>query len=126
RIILPNNDDGDLTYYKRRSKEQVLPLIGGTGQPTQAATRPAGGGQARGGRGAGGGGRRPAADNLPAGFSARPSGDVGPSGFPAVQMTAEHIPAALALPNPAVEALAANPGPPPTSGDVFQREWLDA
>jgi predicted dehydrogenase len=53
RIIIPNNDDGDLTYYKRRSKDQVLPLIGGTGQVTQAA--PA--------RGGGGGG--PAALGLP-------------------------------------------------------------
>ena len=32
RIILPNNDDGDLTYYKRRGKDALLPLIGGTGQ----------------------------------------------------------------------------------------------
>jgi hypothetical protein len=32
RIILPNNNDGDLTYYKRRSKEQLLPLAGGTGE----------------------------------------------------------------------------------------------
>jgi predicted dehydrogenase len=33
RIILPNNDDGDLTYYKRRA--EPLPLIGGSGQVTQ-------------------------------------------------------------------------------------------
>ena len=41
RLIIPNNDDGDLTYYKRRSREETLPLIGGTGQVTQAAARPA-------------------------------------------------------------------------------------
>src|SRR5205814_5368929 len=85
RVILPNNDDGDLTYYKRRSKEEVLPLIGGTGQVTQAASRPAAS-PARGGRG-GGGGRRPSAGNLPAGFTGTPSGEVGPSGFPTVQLT---------------------------------------
>jgi len=120
RIILPNNDDGDLTYYKRRSKDEVLPLIGGTGQVTQAQSRPAGG------QNRGGGGRRPNRNNLPAGFTGTPSGDVGPSGFPTVQFDAKHIPAALALPNPAVEALAANPGPPPTTGDVFQLEWIDS
>ena len=26
RLILPNNDDGDFTYYKRRSKGELLPL----------------------------------------------------------------------------------------------------
>ena len=82
RVIIPNNDDGDLTYYKRRGKDQVLPLIGGTGQVTQAAAP-------RGGRGAGGGqGARRAAQAgpaLPAGFTAMPSAQPGPSGFPAVQ-----------------------------------------
>jgi predicted dehydrogenase len=110
RIIIPNNDDGDLTYYKRRSKSEVLPLIGGTGQITQAPSRPAV--------------RRPAA--LPTGFTALPSSEVGPSGFPSIQFAEGHVPAALALPNPAVESLRANPGPPPAGGDVFQREWLDA
>ncbi len=27
RILLPNNEDGDLTYYKRRDKEQLLPRV---------------------------------------------------------------------------------------------------
>ena len=45
RVIIPNNDDGDLTYYKRRSKQETLPLIGGTGQVTQAPP-----GRRRGGR----------------------------------------------------------------------------
>ena len=40
RVIIPNNDDGDLTYYKRRSESDVLPLIEGTGQATQGP-RPA-------------------------------------------------------------------------------------
>ena len=34
RIIIPNNDDGDLTYYRRRSHQQLLPLVNGTGFPT--------------------------------------------------------------------------------------------
>jgi hypothetical protein len=97
-------------------------LIGGTGQVTQAAARPAGGQN----RGGGGGGRRAAARTLPAGFAAMPSGEVGPNGFPTVQFDEKHVPAALSLPNPVVESLGANPGPPPTGGDVFQREWIDA
>jgi predicted dehydrogenase len=123
RIILPNNDDGDLTYYKRRNTKDLLPLIEGTGQVTQAppqARRPGGGG--------GGGQRAQGRQNLPAGFTALPNSAVaGPNGFPVVQYTAEgHLPAALGLPNPAVESYRANPTPPPTGGDVFQREWLDA
>jgi hypothetical protein len=40
RVIIPTNNDGDLTYYKRRSAEQLLPLIGGTGpQPGRDVTR---------------------------------------------------------------------------------------
>jgi len=31
RVIIPANNDGDMTYYKRRSSEQLLPLMGGTG-----------------------------------------------------------------------------------------------
>jgi hypothetical protein len=31
RIIIPSDNDGDMTYYKRRSKEELLPLVGGTG-----------------------------------------------------------------------------------------------
>src|SRR5258708_27628242 len=55
RLIIPNNDDGDMTYYKRRSKDETLPLIGGTGQVTQAPPPPAGAPPAGGG---GPGGRR--------------------------------------------------------------------
>jgi len=33
RVIIPNDSDGDLTYYKRRSEDELLPLIGGTGTP---------------------------------------------------------------------------------------------
>ncbi len=29
RILLPNNDDGDMTYYKRRTKAELLPPLGG-------------------------------------------------------------------------------------------------
>src|SRR5207247_4150745 len=61
RVIIPNNDDGDLTYYKRRAKEETLPLIGGTGQVTQAAAGRGGRRNAPGGRGGGrpqGGGAR--------------------------------------------------------------------
>jgi predicted dehydrogenase len=112
RMILPNNDDGDLTYYKRRGQDALLPLIGGTGQVTQGA--PA---------------RRatPAARTLPPGFTAMPSAEPGPNGFAVVQFVDGKVPAALGLPNPAIEPiLEAEKSGRPAMGDVFQREWLDA
>jgi hypothetical protein len=61
-----------------------------------------------------------------------PSAEVGPNGFPTVQMI-NGIPAALGMPNPDVEAALAlqKEGKPlPTASrpgtDVFQREWLAA
>ena len=117
RLIVPNNDDGDMTYYKRRSKGETLPLIGGTGQVTQTPPRPI--------RTAADGGRSAA---LPAGFTANPVADPGPTGFPVIQMLEGGIPAALGLPNTNVQSiLAAGPGGRPAGGgDVFQAEWLDA
>jgi predicted dehydrogenase len=120
RVIIPNNDDGDLTYYKRRSPDNLLPLVGGTGQPSQAQQGPRGGGRPGGGQGA-----RP----LPAGFTAMPSAQVGPSGFPAIQFTTAGLPAALGLPNDTVNALvsAQQSGNRPAARiDPFQTDWLDA
>jgi hypothetical protein len=122
RVIIPNNDDGDMTYYNRRTAP--LPLIGGTGQVTQAAARgarPSGGG--RGGRAA-----APNA-NLPAGFTAMPSAQPGPNGFPVVQLLEGGIPAALGLPNTTVDAVlqAERSGRPAGGNDgLFQMEWIDA
>jgi Oxidoreductase family, NAD-binding Rossmann fold/Oxidoreductase family, C-terminal alpha/beta domain len=126
RLIIPNNDDGDMTYYKRRSKDDTLPLIGGTGQVTQAA-RPAGAGPG-GGRGPGGRGGQGGRGALPAGFTANPVADPGPSGFPVVQMLEGGIPAALGMPNTNVQNILAaeQAGRPAGGGDVFQAEWLDA
>jgi len=122
RVIIPNNDDGDLTYYKRRSREQLLALIGGAGQVTQAppraGRRPAGGQAAR----------AAAAPGLPRGFTAMPNAQPGPSGFPAVQFLEGGIPAGLGLPNTSVQAIleAEKSGRPAAGGDVFQLEWIDA
>jgi predicted dehydrogenase len=121
RIILPNNDDGDLTYYKRRSSAQLLPLVGGTGQPTQAAAAPP----------ARRSGARAAAQSapLPAGMTALPSAQVGPSGFPTIQFLEGGIPAALGLPNTAVDSILAaekSGREAPRRGDAFQMEWIDA
>ncbi len=125
RLILPNNDDGDLTYYKRRSSDALLPLIGGTGQITQAPPRPSA--AARGGQG--GRPAAPAARPLPAGLTALPSAEVGPNGFPAIQFTEPGVPAALGLPNTSVEAIlqAERSGASSIPArDVFQMEWIDA
>lgn len=119
RVILPNNDDGDMTYYKRRASGDTLPLIGGTGQVTQA--------QAQTRRAAPM--RRPPSQ-MPAGFTGMPSSEAGPDGFPRIQMAEGNVPAALALPNTSVgEILAAEKegreiGRP--GADVFQKEWIDA
>jgi predicted dehydrogenase len=109
RVIIPNNDDGDFTYYKRRSKENLIPLVGGTGQSTQAPPRrPAGG--------------TPPA--LPKGFTANPSASAGKTGWADVQFLENGLPAALGLPNPNVEGILA--GRPQSAPDIFQTEWLDA
>src|SRR5690606_27200906 len=113
RIIIPNNDDGDLTYYKRRTSDQLLPLVAGTGQPTQAAARPS---------------AAPAnKPPLPPGFTAMPSAQPGPSGFPEIQFVNGKIPAALGLPNTSVESIArAGAGASGRRLDPFQVEWLEA
>jgi predicted dehydrogenase len=116
RLIIPNNDDGDLTYYKRRTKEQLLSLVGGTGQITQGAPRP--------GPRPGGG----AAPQLPRGFTAMPNATPGPGGFPVIQMLDGKVPAAIGLPNTSIDAIAEaeKSGRPTPTPDAFQRDWLDA
>jgi predicted dehydrogenase len=113
RIVIPNNDDGDMTYYARRRADQLLPLVGGTGQRTQvtAAPRPA----------------APAKPVLPPGFTAQPSAEPGPNGFAVIQFYEGKVPAALGLPNPAVAALKdAEREGRAVQPDAFQRDWLDA
>jgi predicted dehydrogenase len=126
RILIPNNDDGDFSYYKRRSADQMLPLIGGTGQVTQGP--PAGGQRGpRGGGGQRGGGRGPAGGGLPAGFTAMPSAEVGPNGFPTIQFLEGGIPAAVGLPNTSIQPLLeAQRSGASRRVDVFQQEWIDA
>jgi predicted dehydrogenase len=117
RIILPNNDDGDFTYYKRRTKSELLPLIGGTGYKTQTAQRrpPA----------------KPAAPRkerpLPAGMKAWPSAEPGPDGFPVIQTLDNGLPPALGLPNPEIETIEdARKAGRKLYEDVFQLEWIAA
>ncbi|MCC6861293.1 MAG: hypothetical protein IT158_22185, partial [Bryobacterales bacterium] len=121
RVIIPNNDDGDLTYYKRRSPSELLPLVGGVGQPTQAAAPARRPQRAQAGRG---GQQRPP---LPPGFTAMPSAEPQADGFPAVQFLEGNVPAGLGLPNPTVDQMlqAEQSGRPPR-GDIFQIEWLEA
>lgn len=114
RIILPNNDDGDMTYYRRRAKEDLLPLVAGVGMPTQAAQQPRRG-------------PRPAPP-LPRGFTAWPSATPKANGFPEVQFLEGNVPAALGLPNTAIQAIeeARKSGAPLRSPDPFQIEWINA
>lgn len=115
RLIVPNNDDGDMTYYKPRGKDKLMPLVAGVGQPTQAAPqrapRP-------------GGGQRPA---LPKGMTAMPSAQPEPGGFPKLQFLEGGIPPALGMPNTDVDAvLEAQKSGTPRRADPFQIEWLEA
>jgi hypothetical protein len=119
RIIIPNNDDGDMTYYKRRGASELLPLIGGTGQPTQ------GGPQRRRPPVARGAQNRPQGQRpVPPGMTGIPSAEPAANGFPVVQFTDAGLPAALGMPNPNVEAHRA--GRDMGGLDVFQVEWIDA
>ncbi|MCW5963452.1 MAG: Gfo/Idh/MocA family oxidoreductase [Bryobacterales bacterium] len=120
RILLPNNDDGDFTYYSRRAQKDLLPLVAGKGMPTQTASAP-------GPRRQGGG--RPAERPLPPGLRAWPSAQPLASGFPEVLLMENGLPPALGLPNDDVNAYAAakKEGREPNSRiDPFQTEWLDA
>lgn len=119
RVIIPNNDDGDMTYYKRRAANDLVPLVHGTGSPTQMAAAPP--------RGPQGGGRRPQ-PQLPAGFTAMPNATPKPGGFPDIQFVDGKVPAALGIPNDTVPGLleAEKSGQPARRIDPFQLEWLAA
>jgi hypothetical protein len=116
RAIIPNNDDGDLTYYRRRARQQLLPLVNGTGSPTQ---RPAGVKAET---------RPPSAPPpLPRGFTAFPNAQPGPDGFATVQFLENGLPAALGLPNTDVDnILEAEKSGHPLNPDAFQLEWIAA
>ncbi len=109
RVIIPNNDDGDMTYYRRRTRDELLPLVGGTGQPSPA--RSGSPPRARAGR-------------------ARPGGgfgtEMGPDGFPIIKLLPGDIPPALGLPNPGLEAAQAGRGASSRPQDLFMLDWVDA
>lgn len=120
RLIIPNNDDGDFTYYKRRGKNELLPLVAGVGQPTQVQARPPQGGAAP--------VRRPPPP-LPAGMTAMPNATPKPGGFPELQMITGNIPPAIGMPNPNVEQILAVQKAGQTyrgNIDPFQTDWLNA
>jgi predicted dehydrogenase len=116
RVIIPNNDDGDMTYYRRRSSKQLLPLVNGTGSPTQ---HPAGERRAA--------HRASTPPPLPPGFTAWPSAQPGPDGFAVVQFLENGLPAALGLPNTDVDSiLEIEKSGHPLNPDPFQLEWIAA
>ncbi len=117
RLIIPNNDSGDFTYYKPRDASRLEALVAGVGQPTERSNRPS----AR--------PRQRTAPALPAGFTAEPNAAPTANGFPEIQFTAAGVPAALGLPNPEIEPIleAEKSGSLESRRpDVFQTEWLDA
>jgi hypothetical protein len=119
RVIIPNNDDGDFTYYRRRDKDHLEALVAGVGQPTQGPPRPAA--QRR--------REMQTPRPLPPGFKAEPNAQPTASGFPEIQFTEGGVPAALGLPNPEVEPILEaqkNGTIENRRPDIFQVEWLDA
>ena len=120
RVLIPNNDDGDLTYYKRRGSDQLLPLIMGKGQPTQSQARPQ--------RNAGGGPRPRTGAPPPGGMTRMPSAEVGPNGFPSIELMEGNIPPAVGMPNGAIDGILAadKAGVQVNRSDVFQTDWIEA
>lgn len=105
RMIIPSNDDGDMTYYAHRSKDQLLPLVGGTGQPSPPPRprRP----RSEGRRGGGGFGI-----------------EMGDDGFPIIKLHPGDIPPALGDPNPGLET--ADRPYTPNNRDLFMLDWVKA
>lgn len=102
RMIIPSNDDGDMTYYARRSSGELLPLVGDTGQPSP---RP-----------------RPRSASQPtSGNFGIPMGD---DGFPIIKLHPGDVPPALGDPNPGL-ARAAEPYTP-SNQDLFMLDWVKA
>ena len=103
RVIIPLDDDGDMTYYKRRSKDELLPLVGGTGQPSPPP-RP----------------RRPSGGRRRGNFGI----EMGDNGFPIIKLDEDNLPPALGDPNPGL-ATADSPYKPST-WDLFMLDWVKA
>ncbi len=81
RLIIPNNDDGDLTYYKRRGEGRLAAADPGH-RPRHAGRAPP---------------HRPAdpasaSPALPPGFTAEPDATPQPGGFPVVQFSPDGSP----------------------------------
>ena len=123
RIIIPNNDDGDLTYYKRRGKRRHAAADqrhgpGDAGRRAAAAPAAAGGGGVASGapgQAPGGAARRDAA-RCPA-----PKSDA--NGFPVVQL----MDGSTARPRPSESRVEhREAGRPTPADDVFQLDWIDA
>lgn len=109
RLIIPSNNDGDMTYYRRRSKDEVLPLIMGTGQranPPVPRRAPAAG--------------RPAAAARPA----APAPAMSPTapGFPLVELGPGGVPPNMLTPNNMIGRV----DPNSKNDRVFQDEWIAA
>jgi len=113
RIIIPNDNDGDMTYYKRRSKEQLLPLMGGTGQYDLSQV---GGGSVR---------RKAAPGAAPGAKRKREpweGPEIGPDGFPIYEMLPDGT-----APNVGTESGFTEPVEPAADREaIFQIEWLNA
>lgn len=117
RVILPNNDDGDFTYYQRRAEKDLLPLVAGVGTPSptvRAAPRASG---------------APPRRAMPPGLKEFPNAQPLASGFPKVLRMPNGLPPALGMANDQVDAYVAAQKEGRALNqriDPFQTDWLDA
>ncbi len=102
RVIIPSENEGNMTYYHPRSEQQLLPLIGGTGE-VRAYRPPA----------------------PPTGRPAVSAQQLGPDGFLPMKLVEGNIPASMVSPNPGLKPPATRPGAVRET-NVFQKEWADA
>jgi predicted dehydrogenase len=118
RVVLPDNDDGDFTYFNRRKEKDLLPLVAGVGNSTvteRGAPRQAPGQRRE--------------RQLPPGLPKFPSAQPTETGFPEVVMMDNGLPPGFGMANDLVNAYVAAK----KDGrkwepriDPFQTEWLDA
>ncbi|MGQ9633835.1 MAG: Gfo/Idh/MocA family protein [Bryobacteraceae bacterium] len=120
RVLIPDDYTGDLTYYKRRSSSELLPLVGGKGLPAPSRPAPGSAPARRGGGNSGRGGAAARGGQPPA--RTAPRNVMTDGAFARVELLEGGVPPALGVPN----SVTAPVKPAPGGSNIFQQEWIDA